>query len=64
MVHMEDIGARLRAEVDALVAQMADDVDADHAALMRRYEAMTADERETAARLAERLMVSLEADRG
>jgi hypothetical protein len=63
MVHMEDIGARLRAEVDALVAQMGTDVDADYAALMRRYEAMTADEREAAAQAAERLMVSLEADR-
>lgn len=43
-----DIGARLRAEIDARVAEMGNDADADYAALMERYNAMTDDERTAA----------------
>lgn len=45
---MEDVGARLRAEVEALVAQMGRDVNSDYAALMERYNAMTDEERAAA----------------
>ena len=42
---MEDIGARLRYEVDKLVAEMMIDSDGEYAAFMKRHETLTADER-------------------